>query len=139
MEAFRAAVDEGADMSELDVWLSADGVPMVHHDEAVGSPARPIGSLRRAELASNKATAHIPPLDDVMEWSRGRMGLYIELKGPKTAEPVAELVRRHDMARHVVELEPLFAAAPAAVCTNMPARAAAIREERARPGDGDST
>ena len=32
MSAFRAALDLGVDAVELDVRLSSDGVPMVHHN-----------------------------------------------------------------------------------------------------------
>src|ERR1700682_4404141 len=101
LEAFRGAAAEGADMFELDVWLSAGGVPMVNHDELVAG-GRPIGSLRQAEIASDVDTAHIPALDDVLAWSRGRVGVYVELKGPGTAQPVAELIRRRAMADEVV-------------------------------------
>jgi glycerophosphoryl diester phosphodiesterase len=102
MEAFRAAADEGADMSELDVWSSRDGIVMVHHDEEVGAARAPIGALTRAELAGDPATAHIPTLETVLAWARERTGIYVELKGPGTAEPVARLVRQQAMADRVV-------------------------------------
>jgi glycerophosphoryl diester phosphodiesterase len=50
LDAFVAAYQEGADMVELDVWLSADGIAVVHHDEAVGG--LPIGSLSQAQLTT---------------------------------------------------------------------------------------
>jgi glycerophosphoryl diester phosphodiesterase len=101
LEAFRGAAAEGADLFELDIWLSADGVPMVHHDETV-SGGRPIGSLTHAEIVGGPDTAHIPALDDVLDWSRDRIGVYVELKGPGTAQPVAAAVRRRAMADQVV-------------------------------------
>jgi glycerophosphoryl diester phosphodiesterase len=98
LEAFVAAYEEGADMVELDVWLSADGVPVVHHDEAVDGVA--IGSLSQAQLRST--AAYVPTLDQVFAWAKGRIGVYVELKGPDTSEPVVALVRKHRMADHVV-------------------------------------
>jgi glycerophosphoryl diester phosphodiesterase len=101
LEAFRGAAAEGADLFELDVWLSADGVPMVHHDAAV-SGGRLIGSLTLAEIVGDTDLAYIPSLDDVLSWSRDRIGVYVELKGPRTAAPVAEAVRRLAMVEQVV-------------------------------------
>src|SRR5690349_13162719 len=97
LAAFAAAYAEGADMVELDVWLSADGVPMVHHDEEVNGVA--IGTLTRLQLASH--ASYVPSLEEVFAWARGRIGVYVELKGPHTAEPVCALVRQHQLAEHV--------------------------------------
>lgn len=98
LEAFVAAYHERADMVELDVWLSADGVPVVHHDEAVDGVS--ITSLSRSELAA--AAPYIPTLEDVFAWAKGRIGVYVELKGPETPEPVAALVAKHRLADQVV-------------------------------------
>jgi glycerophosphoryl diester phosphodiesterase len=101
LAAFSAALDEGADMVELDVWLSADGVPIVHHDEGIGDLGNiPIASLTQAQLASE--AAYIPCLDEVFAWAKDRMGVYVELKGPDTPQPVAALVREHGIASQVV-------------------------------------
>ena len=101
LPAFVAALDEGADMVELDVWLSADGVPVVHHDETIGDLGGiAIGSLTRAQLASD--APFIPTLHEVFAWAKGRMGVYVELKGPGTSQPVAELVRSDGVVEQVV-------------------------------------
>ena len=104
MAAFAAALDESADMVELDVWLSSDGVPVVHHDELVadGTELRPVTSFTHRELATNPYTAHISALSDVFAWANGKIGVYVELKGPRTSEPVARLVREHQMQTQVV-------------------------------------
>jgi glycerophosphoryl diester phosphodiesterase len=53
--AFRAAAAAGAEMVELDLWLAADGVPVVIHDETcrrtTGRP-EPVCALRASELAA---------------------------------------------------------------------------------------
>jgi glycerophosphoryl diester phosphodiesterase len=120
LDAFRGAAAEGADMVELDVWLSADGVPIVHHDEVVAG-GRPIGSLTHAEIVGCADTTHIPSLDDVLAWSRGRIGVYVELKGPGTGEPVAELVKRRAVADQVVigSFEPSLVAAVRAAAPDL--------------------
>jgi glycerophosphoryl diester phosphodiesterase len=44
MAAFRAALELGADAVELDVRLSRDGVPMVHHNWYLDENATPPGA-----------------------------------------------------------------------------------------------
>jgi glycerophosphoryl diester phosphodiesterase len=99
LPAFEAALAEGADMVELDVWLSADGRPMVHHDQAI-SPGVAIGTLSQAQLAAD--APYVPTLDAVFQWARDRIGVYVELKGPGTPWPVVDLVRTHAVAQQVV-------------------------------------
>lgn len=102
MPAFDVALADGAQMVELDVWLTSDGVPVVHHDGVVGSRRTPIGQITRADLISRAATPPIPALADVLAWARGRIGVYVDLKGPATAAPVAQLVRELRVAPDVV-------------------------------------
>jgi glycerophosphoryl diester phosphodiesterase len=77
LDAFRIAMAYGIDYSELDVHLSRDGDLVVTHD-AVSDPA--------AEDA-------LPRLLDVFALVRGRMGIYVELKGDNTGCALGELVR----------------------------------------------
>jgi glycerophosphoryl diester phosphodiesterase len=61
LEAFRLALRLGATGLESDVWLTADGVPVLDHDGIVGRVRRrPIRNLARADLP-----AHIPTLADL--------------------------------------------------------------------------
>ena len=72
MEAFRAALDAGADGLELDVRLSRDGHLFVFHDSAltrlVGTPGR-FGDRTRAEIRSLTLAggAAIPEWREVLE------------------------------------------------------------------------
>jgi glycerophosphoryl diester phosphodiesterase len=62
IEAFRLALELGASGLESDVWLTADGVPVLDHDGIVraGGRRRALGDLRRDELP-----AAIPSLGDL--------------------------------------------------------------------------
>jgi glycerophosphoryl diester phosphodiesterase len=68
----------GVDYSELDVYVADDGELIVTHDW-VGDPG-----VQRA----------LPRLSDVFELVRGRMGIYVELKGAGTAQALGTLLRR---------------------------------------------
>lgn len=92
--AFRAAADTGADGIELDVHLSADGVPVVIHDYSVDGTTDGRGRVGEMTLAELKrldagswfdaafAGERIPTLAEVLETMDGRMRINIELKPP---------------------------------------------------------
>jgi len=50
MAAFRLALEKGADGIELDVMLSADGVPVVIHDSTVDRTTNGSGRVRELTL-----------------------------------------------------------------------------------------
>jgi glycerophosphoryl diester phosphodiesterase len=77
LDAFRIAMEYGIDYSELDVHISRDGDLVVTHD-AVSEPA--------IEDA-------LPRLADVFALVRGRMGIYVDLKGDNTGYALCKLIR----------------------------------------------
>jgi glycerophosphoryl diester phosphodiesterase len=97
LAAFREAIRLGTDAIELDVQLSADGVPMVIHDDTVDRTTNGHGAV--AALASSKLRGldagawfssrfrgeRIPTLEEALECARGRCGLNIEIKDPPAA------------------------------------------------------
>lgn len=110
--AFEAAVEAGADLVEVDVQLSADGVPFLFHDDTAERttdvaevfPDRvedPITSFTWEELQQLDAgtwfseafegTA-IPGLDEVAETVGPDVGVDIEMKSPETSPGLAEAV-----------------------------------------------
>jgi glycerophosphoryl diester phosphodiesterase len=86
LSAFEAAVAAGADIVELDVRRSADGVLVVVHDPTELA----LPELRRLQ-------PEIPTLDEVLEQLRGRVALEVEIKnapGETGYEPAGtEIVR----------------------------------------------
>ena len=116
--ALVAAVDLGADWVEIDVHLTADGVPVVHHDPDLAD-GRSIGASTRADLP-----AWVPDLATALD-ACGPLGVNVEIKpdGPdhlrdRLVESVVdELVARgperflvtsfaHSIADHVRALAP---------------------------------
>ena len=95
MSAFQRALDENAEIIELDVHLSKDDSIIVVHDpnfkRTTGRDAE-IGELTYEEIKTlnaahsfGKGTAHesVPTLDQVLKLVQGRSKVLIELKWPK--------------------------------------------------------
>lgn len=109
LSAVRAAIDSGADYAEIDVQQTADGVVVLLHDrdmQRVARDSRRIAALTYDEVrqldvgswfSTRFADERVPTLKEVIEASRGRIRLNIELKfyGPERglAGAVARLVK----------------------------------------------
>lgn len=108
MAAFKKAHLMKADMIELDVLLTRDGVPVVLHDTTLNRTTTGSGAVNShlsrdlAELDAGSwfdpsfSGERIPTLESVMNWARDTIALNIEIKGRssdiKTAHRVEEIV-----------------------------------------------
>lgn len=100
LAAFRRAIEDGAQLLECDVHLSADGEVVVMHDETIDRTAAPdsplrsgaIGDLTRAELDAVRLEAgeRIPSLAELLE--EATVPLFIEVKVAGAGEAVAALL-----------------------------------------------
>lgn len=96
LAAFRLAVDQGADALETDLWFSADGVLVCHHDATVtrmtGGAGR-VDGLAARELAGlplrgpGRSQGGIPSLEDLLAWMPQDRLLVLELKDPRFGRP----------------------------------------------------
>jgi glycerophosphoryl diester phosphodiesterase len=75
----------GATGLESDVWLTADGVPVLDHDGKVrtGMRNRPIAAMERKALP-----AHVPTLEDLYAECGTDFELCVDIKDPEAAEKV---------------------------------------------------
>ncbi|GAA1954002.1 glycerophosphodiester phosphodiesterase [Microbacterium aquimaris] len=97
LAAFAAAIAHGADGIELDVALSADGVPVVVHDDTVDRTTDghgPVDGFTVAQLAALDAGAGegVPTLAEVLALAEGRVEVNIEIKAPVAVPAVVEVV-----------------------------------------------
>jgi len=106
LAAFRAAIDAGSDMIELDVHLTRDNEVVVIHDDTLerttngkGNVAeKPLAELMRLDAGAwfnpRFAGERIPTLAEVLEVARNRIRINIELKKgknfPYTMEELAD-------------------------------------------------
>jgi glycerophosphoryl diester phosphodiesterase len=79
LEALDTALAAGADGFEFDVRQTADGVLVVHHDDAIAEDV--LSGLAYADAARAAATSgySLPRLDDVLRRCRGALLLDVEL------------------------------------------------------------
>ncbi len=110
--AFELALAEGADGLELDLRLSADGVPVVFHDHTLrklGQPRKRLSALTLAELRRLDfgawfdpafAGERIPTLAEVLTRYAPLTQLCLELKTARDPARNAELVARTLQAVH---------------------------------------
>ncbi len=90
LDAFRAAIELGADWVECDVRRDARGDLIVFHDAEVGGA--PVGAFTREQLALGLGWAP-PLLAEALDLVHGRIGIDLELKEPGLVRQVAGLIR----------------------------------------------
>lgn len=115
MEAFRLAVEAGADAIELDVHLTADGQLAVIHDETLDRTTDRTGSvaslsmddIREADAGATfsrpddaglpfaEKGIRVPTLPEVLAWLPDGLGLVIEIKPRAAADAVVEALKGH--------------------------------------------
>ncbi len=97
LKSFQKAIDLGVDMIELDVQLCKSGELVVIHDDTVDRTADGSGFVKKLKLKNLKkldagAGERIPTLEEVLNLVNRRIRINIELKRPKTAKPVLEII-----------------------------------------------
>ena len=93
LEAFDLGLRLGANGLESDVWVTADGVPVLDHDGEIKSGwlrKRPIGELKRSELPE-----HIPSLLELFDRCGTDYELSLDLKDEHAGPVVIETIRLH--------------------------------------------
>jgi glycerophosphoryl diester phosphodiesterase len=90
LDAFRLALRLGATGLESDVWITADGEPVLDHDGIVKSTLRkrPISEVNRAQLPS-----HIPTLAELYEVCGPEMPLSLDVKDPAAYDATVAVAR----------------------------------------------
>jgi glycerophosphoryl diester phosphodiesterase len=91
LDAFRAAINAGADGLELDIHATADGELVVHHEDAIGGALIAAMTADAARQLARAAGYDLPELGDVIELARGRVRLDVELKAAGCEAAVVQL------------------------------------------------
>jgi glycerophosphoryl diester phosphodiesterase len=92
IESFGKAVAMGADMIEFDVRRTKDNVLIVFHDGLIqGKPVSDLIYQEIKQIAGNQGF-HLPTVEEVLKWSRGRTKLDVELKEETYEKEIVELL-----------------------------------------------
>jgi glycerophosphoryl diester phosphodiesterase len=113
MPAFAEAVRLGADYIEVDVRTTADGKLVLSHDATVDRCTNGKGELAKmrfdeirtldagVRMGPEFAGTKVPTFDEVLDYARGKIGVYVDVKAV-TAKDLVEHIVGHGMAGHVV-------------------------------------
>jgi glycerophosphoryl diester phosphodiesterase len=113
MPAFEEAVRLGADYIEVDVRTTADGKLVLSHDGTVDRCTSGKGEVAKmtfdeirsldagARMAPEFAGTRVPTFDEVLDYARGKIGIYVDVK-QVSAKDLVEHIVSHGMADHVV-------------------------------------
>jgi glycerophosphoryl diester phosphodiesterase len=125
LEAFQAALDAGVYGVELDIHCSADGIPVVIHDDSLERTTNGLGSVTEhtvAELRELDAGngQHVPTFEEAVALASGRLHFDCEIKGNRCEQAVLDILSRYpetraaissfdwDVLRNVRTLDPSF-------------------------------
>jgi glycerophosphoryl diester phosphodiesterase len=100
LPALEAALEAGAHVAEIDVRLTRDGKLVVMHDADVDRTTDGSGPVKALTLREVKKLdagrwfdrkytgIKVPTLDEVLTWSRGRLGLLSDMKNYPDRDPL---------------------------------------------------
>lgn len=90
IESFQLARRLGATGVASDVWVTADGVPVLHADGAVGSRLR---RKRLSDLAAADRPEHVPTLAELYDLVGDEYPLSLQIAGPAAFEATLAVAR----------------------------------------------
>ncbi len=118
--SIKAAKDAGAKWSEIDVQRTSDGYYILNHDSTFARVARDtrapsemtLDEVRQLQIEdlfdTDRSSQEVPTLEEVLDYAKGNIGLYIELKGStadyQMADDVIAMVKAREMLSEVAIL-----------------------------------
>lgn len=98
LPAFELAIEQGADVIEVDVRATADMQLVAMHDPEVDRTTNGSGAVRSLTLAEVQALdagdgEPVPTIESVLNLAKGRIRVNLDLKDPEVAEPAVRMVR----------------------------------------------
>ncbi len=107
LQSFESAINQGADMVELDLQESSDGHLVVIHDYDVKRVSNQDGLVSEMTLHELKALdlgngAVIPTLEEVLDLAQGRIKVNIELKVSDIESMALSLVKQRGILEDII-------------------------------------
>jgi glycerophosphoryl diester phosphodiesterase len=106
LAGIRKAIDLGADAIEIDVQASSDHEPVLMHDLTVDRTTHGTGPLASMTLSQLRALdvggEPVPTLAEVLEQTKGRVLLIMEIKAPGIEQDVVRAVQQANALEDVM-------------------------------------
>jgi glycerophosphoryl diester phosphodiesterase len=108
LNAFKLAIELGIDMAEMDIQTTADGVPIIFHDDEMNLKTELAGKVTWNQIQNTivhvgSRVDKIPRLQDVFELVQPtRLNLLLELKTGVGLETIAQLIKDYHMEDRVI-------------------------------------
>ncbi len=108
LAAIEMAVELGAEMVELDIHSSADGIPMIIHDSNLSRTTNGSGNVSRYTLPELKTLdagdgETIPTLDEAIVCCLEHdLSLYLEIKSEAVIRSVCEAIKQHNIFNRTI-------------------------------------
>ena len=106
LTALRRAIKESVRIVEVDVRLTADGIPVLLHDESLFRTtgdrhlvsALPLVEVKKLDAGSYKSLEFddetIPTLEEALQLARGRLKILLHMKLPDSGPAIADVIRK---------------------------------------------
>lgn len=115
LAAYEKAIELGCDFIEIDLRTTKDGQLVSMHNGTVEAyvtdgDKRAVSALTLAEIRAldigarmgeEWAGTRVPTFEEILQTSRGRIGIYLDIKNGDVAQ-ILPLIREYDMTREVV-------------------------------------
>jgi glycerophosphoryl diester phosphodiesterase len=107
LRAFELAIEQGAEMIELDLHMTADDQVVVIHDETLDHTTNLTGRVRsltldQVKLADAGKGEKVPTLDETLDLCSGRARLYLEIKDPAAAAATLHAIRNRRLQDQIL-------------------------------------
>ncbi len=107
LEGFQAAIDAGVYGVELDIHCSADGVPVVIHDDRLERTTNGTGSVTERSVAELREIdagngQYVPTFEEVVALADGRLHFDIEIKGKNCEQGVLDVLAAYPNTRAAI-------------------------------------
>jgi len=89
------ALEHGVDMIEFDLRVTADGVPILHHDPFITHPDGSrinISDHKLAELKQHKSD--LATFEEALEKVSGKIPLFVEVKPGEPTKPIIKIIKK---------------------------------------------
>jgi len=106
LTAFKKALEVGVDIAEFDVQVTADGIPVLLHDETLERIAGVHINVRNTSFSKLKNITlpngeKLATLEELLALDSGKLPLFIEVKHAKDTNKVLEVIAREKATDYV--------------------------------------